>query len=181
MCQRNFCNFPWWLKMWKVGQNSPFFKWAPFWNLVSKKRKQLHFSEINYLNYTKKDPILHVTTTFSLKQGETRTSSGPIPHLLTVMEHFGFVTVNSVETDITVCAVSKLGYSRWILPFQIMGLSWFFDHTDYDTGWFWSWFYQLFGLGPFLCPFHKKLIIWEKTSLFLFVLFCFVLFCFLNR
>ena len=44
------------------------------------KRKQLLFSEVNYLNYTKKDPILHVTTTFSLKQGETRTSSGPIPH-----------------------------------------------------------------------------------------------------
>ena len=45
-------------------------------------RKQLRFSEVNYLNYTKKlknDPILHVTTTFSLKQGETRTSSGPIP------------------------------------------------------------------------------------------------------
>ena len=29
-----------------------------------KKRKQLRFSEVNYLNYTKKDPILHVTTTF---------------------------------------------------------------------------------------------------------------------
>ena len=44
------------------------------------KRKQLCFSEVNYLNYTKKDPILHVTTTFSLKQGETRTNSVPIPH-----------------------------------------------------------------------------------------------------
>ena len=30
----------------------------------------------------KKDPILHVTSTFSLKQGETRTSHGPIPHPL---------------------------------------------------------------------------------------------------
>ena len=30
----------------------------------------------------KKDPILHVVTTFSLKQGETRTSHGPIPHPL---------------------------------------------------------------------------------------------------
>ena len=43
---------------------------------------QLRFSEVNYLNYTKKDPILHVATTFSLKQGETRTSHGPIPHPL---------------------------------------------------------------------------------------------------
>ena len=46
------------------------------------KREQLCFSEVNYLNYTKKDPILHVATTFSLKQGETRTSNGPIPHPL---------------------------------------------------------------------------------------------------
>ena len=62
------------------------------------KRKQLRFSEVNYLNYkhtrtqkeeknteTKtnkqtKKTILHMTTTVSLKQGETRTSSGPIPH-----------------------------------------------------------------------------------------------------
>ena len=46
------------------------------------KRKQLRFSEVNYLNYTKKDPILNVTATFSLKQGETRTNSVPIPHPL---------------------------------------------------------------------------------------------------
>ena len=47
-----------------------------------KKRKQLRFSEENYLNYSKKDLILHVTFTLPLKQGETRTSSGPIPHPL---------------------------------------------------------------------------------------------------
>ena len=46
------------------------------------KREQLRFSEVNYLNYTKKTQILHVATTFSLKQGETRTSHGPIPHPL---------------------------------------------------------------------------------------------------
>ena len=46
------------------------------------KRKQLRFSEVNYLNYTKKDPILHVTITYSLNQGETRTNSVPIPHPL---------------------------------------------------------------------------------------------------
>ena len=55
------------------------------------KREQLRFFEVDYLNYTKKtqfcmlhkkDPILHVATTFSLKQGETRTSHGPIPHPL---------------------------------------------------------------------------------------------------
>ena len=46
------------------------------------KRDQLRFSEVHYLNYTKKDPILHVATIFFLKQGETRTSHGPIPHPL---------------------------------------------------------------------------------------------------
>ena len=44
----------------------------------SQKRKQLHFSEENYQNYTKKDSILHVTITFSLKQWQPRVSSGPI-------------------------------------------------------------------------------------------------------
>ena len=36
-----------------------------------KKRQQWRFSEVSYLNYTKKDPFLHVATAFSLKQGET--------------------------------------------------------------------------------------------------------------
>ena len=44
------------------------------------KREQLRFSEVNDQNYTKKNQILHVATTFSLKQGDTRTSHGPIPH-----------------------------------------------------------------------------------------------------
>ena len=44
------------------------------------KGKQLRFSEVNT---TQKRPnFLHVATTFSLKQGETRTSHGPIPHPL---------------------------------------------------------------------------------------------------
>ena len=42
------------------------------------KRKQLHFLEESYLKYTKKDPILHVTITVSLKHGQTIRSSGPI-------------------------------------------------------------------------------------------------------
>ena len=54
------------------------------------KRKQLRFSEVNYLNYTKKDPILHVSTTFSLKQGEKRTNSVPIPHPLRGFHSFRF-------------------------------------------------------------------------------------------
>ena len=47
------------------------------------KRKQLRFSEVNYLNYTKKTQFcMWQATSFSLKQGETRTSHGPIPHPL---------------------------------------------------------------------------------------------------
>ena len=45
-------------------------------------REQLRFSEVNYLNDTKIGPVLHVATTFSLKQGETRTNHGPIPRPL---------------------------------------------------------------------------------------------------
>ena len=64
------------------------------------KRKQLRFSEVNYLNYTKKDPILLVATTFSLKQGERRTKHGPIPHPLTLpMCASGLNGVGSRSTD----------------------------------------------------------------------------------
>ena len=44
------------------------------------KRKQFFLSKLSKLH--KKDTILHVGTTFSLKQGETRTSRGPIPQPL---------------------------------------------------------------------------------------------------
>ena len=40
------------------------------------KRKQLRFSAVNYLKH-KKDPILHVTATFFLKQGETEQTVDP--------------------------------------------------------------------------------------------------------
>ena len=60
------------------------------------KRKQLRFSEVNYLLH-KKDPILHVATTFSLKQGETRTSHGPIP----TASDFGFTSFE--------CCLHRLG------------------------------------------------------------------------
>ena len=44
----------------------------------------------------KKDPILQVPTTFFLKQGETRTSSGPIPHPLNLRVYF---TLLDMHTD----------------------------------------------------------------------------------
>ena len=46
------------------------------------KKKTITFLWSKLSKLHKKDPILHVATTFSLKQGETRTSRGPIPHPL---------------------------------------------------------------------------------------------------
>ena len=65
----------------------------PILKIDFQKRKQLHFSKENYLNYTHthphththtKDTMLHVTILFSLRQGKTRTSSGPITLPLTL-------------------------------------------------------------------------------------------------
>ena len=46
------------------------------------KKKTITFFWSKLFKLHKKDPILHVATSFSLKQGETRTSHGPIPHPL---------------------------------------------------------------------------------------------------
>ena len=63
MCWRNFCNFPRWLKYVKSRSKiALFFKWAPFWNLISKKRKQLRFSEVKLSKLHQKDSILHGET-----------------------------------------------------------------------------------------------------------------------
>ena len=59
-----------------------FFKWAPFWNLIFKKEKNYVFPEVNDLNFTKKTQFCMRQLHFNLKQGETRISSGPIPHPL---------------------------------------------------------------------------------------------------
>ena len=68
----------------KQVKNRPFFKRAPFWNLlIFKKRekegeererarereRELHVLEENDLNYTKENAISYMTISFSLKQG----------------------------------------------------------------------------------------------------------------
>ena len=50
--------------------------------LISKKKKTITFFWSKLSKLHEKDPILHVTTTFPLKQEETRTNSVPIPHPL---------------------------------------------------------------------------------------------------
>ena len=44
-----------------------------------KKKKEIRFSEVNYQTYTK-TPNFACDNYISLKQGETTTNSGPIPH-----------------------------------------------------------------------------------------------------
>ena len=89
MCCRNFCNFPWWLrnvksrsKIARFSNERHFEIWLP-----KKKTITCFWSKLSKLH--KKDPILHVTATFSLKQGETRTNIVPIPHTLTEEEEEG--------------------------------------------------------------------------------------------
>ena len=43
------------------------------------KRKKLRFSEVKHIKVHKKDPILHVTTTFPLKQRRTEQAEDQPP------------------------------------------------------------------------------------------------------
>ena len=85
MCWRNFCNFSLVTKNVKSRSKIALFSNERHFGIWFPKREQLRISEVNDLNYTKKDPILHETTTFSLKQGETWTSHGPIPPPLKII------------------------------------------------------------------------------------------------
>ena len=51
-------------------------------NFDFQKREHLRFSEVNYVNYTKKTQFC-MWQLHSVKQWETKTSHGPIPHPLT--------------------------------------------------------------------------------------------------
>ena len=80
MCWRNFCNFSLVTKkMWKVGQKYPFSNERHFeiWFPKKKKKKKNTFSWSKLSKLHKKDPILHLTTTFSLTQGEQEQAVDP--------------------------------------------------------------------------------------------------------
>ena len=76
MCWRSFWVFS---LVTKKCENNPFFQMCAILKFDFQKRKQLHFSEENYLNYTKKTQFcmwhLHFPWNKG-KQGEIRTSSG---------------------------------------------------------------------------------------------------------
>ena len=91
------------------------------------KREKLRFSEVNYLNSHKKDPILHVTTTFSLKQGETKTSHGLIPHTLSMLSSFCF----QISTLLVCLVGDEITQLNFLFGTHV--LWWFWGETKIET------------------------------------------------
>ena len=77
-----FVTFPWWLENVKSRSKIALFSNERHFEIWFPKKRTIAFFWSKLSKLHKKDPILHVATTFSLKQGETRTSHGPIPHPL---------------------------------------------------------------------------------------------------
>ena len=83
-----FVTFPWWLKNVKSRSKIALLSNERHFEIWFPKKRTITFSWSKLSKLHKKDPILYVATTFSLKQGETRTSHGPIPHPLTPTDQF---------------------------------------------------------------------------------------------
>ena len=77
-----FVTFPWWLENVKSRSKIALFSNERHFEIWFPKKRTITFFWSKLSKLHKKDPILHVATTFSIKQGETRTSHGPIPHPL---------------------------------------------------------------------------------------------------
>ena len=77
-----FVTFTWWLKNVKSRSEIALFSNERHFEIWFPKKKTITFFWSKLSKLHKKDPILHVATTFFLKQGETRTRHGPIPHPL---------------------------------------------------------------------------------------------------
>ena len=80
-----FVTFPWWLKNVKSMSKIALFSNERRFEIWFSKKRTITFFWSKLSKLHKKDPILHVATTFSLKQVETRTSHGPIKHPLSTM------------------------------------------------------------------------------------------------
>ena len=79
---KEFCNFPWWLKNVKSWSKIALFSNERHFEIWFPKEKTITFFWSKLSKLHKKDPLLHVATTFFLKHREARTSHGPIPHPL---------------------------------------------------------------------------------------------------
>ena len=80
-----FVTFPWYLKNVKSRSKIALFSNERHFEIWFPTKKTITFFWSKLSKLHKKDQILHVATSFSLKQGETRTSHGPIPHPLTML------------------------------------------------------------------------------------------------
>ena len=77
-----FVTFPWWLENVKSRTKIALFSNERHCEIWFPKKRTITFFWSKLSKLHKKDPILHMATTFSLKQGETRTSHVPIQHPL---------------------------------------------------------------------------------------------------
>ena len=93
--ERIIVTFPWWLKNVKSRSKIALFSHERHFEIWFPKKRTITFFWSKLSKLHKKDPILHVAITFSLKQGETGTSHGPIPHPLKGSKPF----MMEVETE----------------------------------------------------------------------------------
>ena len=116
MCWRNFCNFPWWLENVKSRSKIALFSNERHFEIWFPKKRTITFFWSKLSKLHKKDPILHVATIFSPKQGEKRTSHGPIPHPLSL--HTSSV---SIRQGISLKTAKIICFGGWSLQ-QILKL-----------------------------------------------------------
>ena len=105
-----FVTFPWWLENVKSRSKIALFSNECHFEIWFPKKRTITFFWRKLSKLHKKDQILHVATTFFLKQGETRTSHGPIPHPLNVLYHSALET----KVYITLCYTQGWRHSRFL-------------------------------------------------------------------
>ena len=89
-----FVTFPWWLENVKSRSKIALFSNERHFEIWFPKKRTITFFGSKWSKLHKKDPIVHVATTFSLKQVETRTSHGPIPHPLKIALTLNWLVLN---------------------------------------------------------------------------------------
>ena len=80
-----FVTFPWWVENMKNRSKIALLSNECHFEIWFLKQKTITFFWSKLSKLLKKDPILHMATTFFLKQGEIRTSHEPIPHPLSII------------------------------------------------------------------------------------------------
>ena len=81
LCAAILCIFSWWLKMWRVGQNSPVFKGASFRNCDFQKRKTITIFRRLCKQHRKDTILLNDTNIFSLSKWKREQAADPFGSL----------------------------------------------------------------------------------------------------